>query len=130
FHPAGGAGAQHAIQDAISLANCLYSMKDSSLERISSAFGEYYRQRYDRNVVKFNNSADLAKILNGQKIMERLIRSFVLKLLTHWTLRSRVRQECAYRPQIAWLPLIENRGNGPVLPQEFKESCLTHAADV
>ncbi|KAF9991582.1 hypothetical protein BGZ80_009031, partial [Entomortierella chlamydospora] len=66
FHPAGGAEAQHAIQDAISLANCLYSMKNCSLKSIDSAFEEYYRQRYDRNVAKFNDSAELAKILNGQ----------------------------------------------------------------
>ncbi|KAF9998229.1 hypothetical protein BGZ79_008094 [Entomortierella chlamydospora] len=97
FHPAGGQGAQHAIQDAISLANCIYSMKDTSLSSISSAFGEYCRQRYDRNESMFNESAGFAKILNGQ---------------------------------IAWLPLIENRGNGPVLPQEFEESTLTHVAGV
>ncbi|KAF9381390.1 hypothetical protein BGX21_002115 [Mortierella sp. AD011] len=66
-------GAQHAIQDAVSLANCLYSMKDSSLESISSAFGEYYRQRYDRNVAKFNDSTELAKILNGQVNMGKAL---------------------------------------------------------
>ncbi|KAG0010618.1 hypothetical protein BGZ80_001316, partial [Entomortierella chlamydospora] len=61
-----GDGAQHAIQDAISLANCIYSMKDTSLSSISSAFGEYCRQRYDRNESMFNESAGFAKILNGQ----------------------------------------------------------------
>ncbi|KAG0010616.1 hypothetical protein BGZ80_001314 [Entomortierella chlamydospora] len=71
FHPSGGQGAQHAIQDAISLANCLYSMKDNSLESISSTFGEYYKQRYDRNVAKFNRSTHAAKILNGQVNMEK-----------------------------------------------------------
>jgi hypothetical protein len=25
-----------------------------------------------------------------------------------------------YRPQVAWLPLVPNRGTGHVLPQEFK----------
>ncbi|KAF9159787.1 hypothetical protein BGX21_009979 [Mortierella sp. AD011] len=66
-----GDGAQHAIQDAISLANCLYSMKDSSLKSINSAFGEYYKQRYDRNDAKFKHCANVAKILNGQVEMEK-----------------------------------------------------------
>ncbi|KAF9998228.1 hypothetical protein BGZ80_000833 [Entomortierella chlamydospora] len=121
FHPAGGAGAQHAIQDAISLANCIYSMKDNSLNSISSAFGEYYNQRHDLNVAKFNGSTEFARILNGQKFTERLIRSVFLKLLSHLTQKSKLRKGLAYRQQIAWLPLVENRGNGPVLPQEFGE---------
>ncbi|KAF9169341.1 hypothetical protein BGX21_002877 [Mortierella sp. AD011] len=125
-----GDGAQHAIQDAISLANCLYSMRDSSLKSINSAFGEYYKQRYDRNVAMFNGSSAFAKILNGQKIMERLTRKLVLKMLTHLTLKSGIRKDLEYRPQVAWLPLIENRGNGPVLPQEFGESNSTRAVGV
>ncbi|KAF9346091.1 hypothetical protein BGX26_002433 [Mortierella sp. AD094] len=122
FHPAGGKGAQHAIQDAISLANCIYNMKDSSLKSITSAFGEYYKQRYNRNEAMFNQSAASAKMLNGQKITERLIRSLILKVLTHLTLKSGIRKDLAYRQQITWLSLIGNRGNGPVLPQEFGES--------
>ncbi|KAF9161708.1 hypothetical protein BGX21_002051 [Mortierella sp. AD011] len=130
FHPAGGQGAQNAIQDAISLANCMYSMKDSSIKSINLAFREYYKQRYDRNVAMFNESVGLAKVLNGQKITERLIRSMVLKLLTYWSPRSKIQKMFAYRPQIAWLPLIENRGSGPVLPQEFTGSNPTGAVDV
>jgi len=29
-----------------------------------------------------------------------------------------------YRPQIAWLPLVPNRGRGHVLPQEGKRELL------
>ncbi|KAF9997936.1 hypothetical protein BGZ79_008382 [Entomortierella chlamydospora] len=82
FHPAGGAGAQHAIQDAVSLANCLYSMKDSSLKSINSAFGEYYKQRYNRNDAKFKHSADIAKILNGQVKMEKGIGGGVIAVVS------------------------------------------------
>ncbi|KAF9352888.1 hypothetical protein BGX26_009326 [Mortierella sp. AD094] len=41
FHPAGAQGAVNAIFDAISLANCLFSMKDSSAENISASFEGY-----------------------------------------------------------------------------------------
>ncbi|KAF9379185.1 hypothetical protein BGX21_002716 [Mortierella sp. AD011] len=120
FHPAGGQGAQHAIQDAVSLANCLYNMKDSSLESINSAFTKYYKQRYDRNIAMFNVSGGFAKVLNGQKITEQLIRKLVLNMIARWVFKSKIRKDIAYRPQVAWLPLTENRGNGPVLPQELQ----------
>ncbi|KAG0007480.1 hypothetical protein BGZ80_004613 [Entomortierella chlamydospora] len=106
------------------------SMKDSGLSSINWAFGEYYKQRYGRNVAVFNGSATFAKFLNGQKIMERLFRTVVLKVLTHLTLKSGIRKDLAYQLQIAYLPLIENRGNGPVLPQEFGESTLMNVAGV
>ncbi|KAF9353421.1 hypothetical protein BGX26_008807 [Mortierella sp. AD094] len=121
FHPAGGQGAQHALQDAVSLANCIYGMNDSSLESINLAFEEFYRQRYDRNFEKFNHSAYFAKILNGQKFMERLIRRVFLRLITHLTPKSQTRKYFSYRPQVAWLPLAENRGEGPVLPQDYRK---------
>ncbi|KAF9175870.1 hypothetical protein BGX20_009268, partial [Mortierella sp. AD010] len=113
FHPAGGQGAQHALQDAVCLANCIYGMNDTSLESIDAAFKEFYRQRYTRNFEKFHYSAYFAKILNGQKLMERLIRKVFLKLITHLTPKSQTRKYFGYRPQVAWLPLAENRGKGP-----------------
>ncbi|KAF9997937.1 hypothetical protein BGZ79_008383 [Entomortierella chlamydospora] len=130
FHPAGGkgnSGTKHCIG---STGRTLVSMKDSGLSSINWAFGEYYKQRYGRNVAVFNGSATFAKFLNGQKIMERLFRTVVLKVLTHLTLKSGIRKDLAYQLQIAYLPLIENRGNGPVLPQEFGESTLMNVAGV
>ncbi|KAG0222140.1 hypothetical protein BGX31_009327, partial [Mortierella sp. GBA43] len=41
-----GDGAIHALHDAVVLANSIYSMKDSSLQSITSAFEEYYAQRH------------------------------------------------------------------------------------
>ncbi|KAF9159786.1 hypothetical protein BGX21_009980 [Mortierella sp. AD011] len=94
-------------------------MKDTNLKSINSAFEKYYKQRYDLNVAMFNGSAAFAKILNGQKIMERLMRRLVLNVISRWAFKSQIRKEISYRPQVAWLPLTKNRGNGPVLPQDF-----------
>ncbi|KAF9994184.1 hypothetical protein BGZ79_001093 [Entomortierella chlamydospora] len=65
LHPAGGQGAQQAIQDSIVLANCLYNMTDSSLKSIKTAFEEYYRQRYHRAELGFNTSVLMSKVMNG-----------------------------------------------------------------
>ncbi|KAF9435168.1 hypothetical protein BGZ76_006773 [Entomortierella beljakovae] len=80
LHPAGGQGAANAIHDAIALANCLYAMKDNSEESIHTAFRDYYEQRFIHAEEAYNMSSFMAKILNGQ------------------------------RPQVAWLPLVENCG--------------------
>ncbi|KAF9100434.1 hypothetical protein BGX27_000407 [Mortierella sp. AM989] len=97
LHPSGGQGAANAIKDVIALANCLYNMKDVSSKSIDMAFKEYYDQRHDGAEEAFKRSIFMSQLLNGQ---------------------GPIRDSHAYRPQVAWLPLVENRGNGPVLPQE------------
>ncbi|KAF9101991.1 hypothetical protein BGX27_011233 [Mortierella sp. AM989] len=126
LHPAGGQGAGNAIMDAIVLANCLYAMPDSSIKSIKSVFEEYYRQRYHRAETAFEDSISLSKVLAGQNFMERFVRHAVLNYIPSWILDAQLRKLTQYRPQIAWLPQIENRGNGIVLPQEFTESTTTN----
>ncbi|KAF9188238.1 hypothetical protein BGZ49_003962 [Haplosporangium sp. Z 27] len=120
LHPAGGQGARNAIDDAIVLANCLYFMKDTTARNIRLAFEDYYRQRYYYAEAAFNNSSFFSKLLNGQKLTERLIRHAVLTYIPNWLLELKRKKVVEYRQQIAWLPLIENRGTVPVLPQKFK----------
>lgn len=56
-----------------------------------------------------------------QKWSEKLARSVVLNLTPKKVLRAVLREGASYRPQVAWLPLVENRGKGHVLPQDFDE---------
>ncbi|KAG0001856.1 hypothetical protein BGZ79_004025 [Entomortierella chlamydospora] len=125
-----GDGARSALHDAIVLANCLYSMTDSSLNSINVAFKDYYRQRYPQSEIAFNDSVAMSKILHGQKWWERLIRHIVLNYIPRWMLKAQIWKGLAYRQQIAWLPLIENRGKGPMLPQEFGKGLATNTVSV
>ncbi|KAG0000624.1 hypothetical protein BGZ79_005723 [Entomortierella chlamydospora] len=120
FHPAGAQGAMNAIFDAVILANGLYNMNDTSDKSITTAFEYYSSQRYHRTEAGFNESVAMAKIMNGQKWSERLIRNVVLNYIPSFIMDAQLRKILAYRPQVAWLPLVENRGEGPVTPQEFK----------
>ncbi|KAF9188239.1 hypothetical protein BGZ49_003963, partial [Haplosporangium sp. Z 27] len=54
------------------------------------------------------------------KLTERLIRHAVLNYIPNWLLELKRKKVVEYRQQIAWLPLIENRGTVPALPQKFK----------
>ncbi|KAG0009214.1 hypothetical protein BGZ80_002627 [Entomortierella chlamydospora] len=130
LHPAGGQGAANAIKDAIVLANCLYSMVDISPESITAAFKDYYRQRYSRAEEAFKRSVLMAKVLNGHKWTEKFARNVFLNHQPGWLVKGSLYKAYADRPQIAWLPLIENRGNGPVIPQENRkdDECKNESA--
>ncbi|KAF9352547.1 hypothetical protein BGX26_009667 [Mortierella sp. AD094] len=116
-----GDGAANAIKDAIVLANCFYNMTDSGSESITAAFEGYHKQRYARAEEAFKRSVLMAKVLNGQKWTEKLARNVFLNHQPAWLVKGSLYKAYADRPQVAWLPLIENRGSGPVIPQENRK---------
>ncbi|KAF9351665.1 hypothetical protein BGX34_000426 [Mortierella sp. NVP85] len=65
-----GLGASNAFQDAVVLANCLYTMADVSPKSITAAFQEYYRQRYHRVSAQYEDTNMMAKSMLGQKTVE------------------------------------------------------------
>ncbi|KAF8982508.1 hypothetical protein BGZ46_001120 [Entomortierella lignicola] len=130
LHPAGGLGGRNAMDDAIALANCLYFMKDSSEKSIVSAFESYYKQRYRYAEITYTNSAASSKILYGQRPSERLIRRMVLKYIPDWLMRWQVYKTTTYRQQVAWLPLVKNRGKASMLPQQFESAISSEAVVV
>ncbi|KAF9415981.1 hypothetical protein BGZ76_004725 [Entomortierella beljakovae] len=121
YHPAAGQGAGNAIYDAIVLANCLYGMDDTSEKSIHAAFNDYFEQRYIHAKTSFDNSIGFAKILNGQKRGEKLLRKIFLNYIPAWAIDASVAKVVKYRPQVAWLPLAEHRGKGKILPQGFEK---------
>ncbi|KAF9095707.1 hypothetical protein BGX27_001219 [Mortierella sp. AM989] len=95
--------------------------QDLSNEGITAVFENYYKQRYPEAELQFTNSAIMSKIMFGQKRMERFWRNVMLNHMPYWILQKKFDSDLAYRPQINWLPLVENRGTGKVLPQEGRE---------
>ncbi|KAF9899617.1 hypothetical protein BX616_002932 [Lobosporangium transversale] len=117
-----GDGAVNAMQDAVVLANCLYNMTDNSSKSIQTAFEEYYAQRYHRAHAQFITSNGMSKIMSGQTLAERMLRKTILNYTPNWIQQQYIAKSFEYRPQIAWLPLVKNRGTTRVLPQEGKRS--------
>ncbi|KAF9429371.1 hypothetical protein BGZ76_001399, partial [Entomortierella beljakovae] len=121
-HPAGGQGAANAIHDAVILANCIFALKDTSAESIKAAFSDYYNQRFSYAKAACDNSSGFAKILNGQKFSEKLLRRVYLNYIPKWLIDLSVAEVVKYRPQVAWLPLVKARGKQVVLPQAFEKT--------
>ncbi|KAG0013119.1 hypothetical protein BGZ80_011274 [Entomortierella chlamydospora] len=125
--PGGGQGAVTAMKDAVVLANCIYSMKDLSDESVKTAFASYYRQRYLEAVDKTKYSSTLTKIMFGHKWSDWLVRKAALSFIPDWLKMKETEKNLADRPQINWLPLVENRGSGAVVPQEGREEAEKRA---
>ncbi|KAF9101959.1 hypothetical protein BGX27_011246 [Mortierella sp. AM989] len=128
--PGAGQGAVMAMKDAIVLANCLYNMKDKSNRSVKAALDDYYSQRYQEAEIQLKNSASMSLVMYGQKWIQRFLRHLMLNYMPHWMLQRKFDNDLAYRPQINWLPLIENHGSGKVLPQVGREEATVQKGHV
>jgi 2-polyprenyl-6-methoxyphenol hydroxylase-like FAD-dependent oxidoreductase len=63
--PSAGLGAVTAMQDAVTLANCLYDMKGLSPLEINEAFDIYKEERYPKVKDQFSASKTNAKLIYG-----------------------------------------------------------------
>ncbi|KAF9435169.1 hypothetical protein BGZ76_006774 [Entomortierella beljakovae] len=122
LHPAGGQGASNAIYDAIILSNCLYAMKDRSEKSIQTAFKDYYDLRFSHAEEAYNMSAFTSMFLNGQTFWERVLRKLFLNFTPTWIYNILSDNFTRYNPQVAWLPLVENRGSVKSHPQHFEKA--------
>ncbi|KAF8938587.1 hypothetical protein BGZ58_000623 [Dissophora ornata] len=116
--PGAGQGAVNAMHDSIVLANCFYNMTDTSQQSITAAFEEYYKQRFRRAEVQFERSSSMSRTCSGQTWKDRVLRNVLLNYVPDWMQQISFNKTFQYRPQIAWLPLAENRGTIRVQPQE------------
>ncbi|KAF8981817.1 hypothetical protein BGZ46_002230 [Entomortierella lignicola] len=122
--PSSGLGAVIAIQDAIILANCIYDIEVTSYDTIVSALKNYYEQRHKIVKSQYESSKLSAKILYGHTLMERAMRHVITHYMPASTQNLNLAKTMAYRPQIAFLPLIPNRGTGAVVPQKLSKKYL------
>ncbi|KAF9434453.1 hypothetical protein BGZ76_007993 [Entomortierella beljakovae] len=101
-----GDGAVNAIQDAVALANCFYSMEEATPANIDAAFKEYYKQRFNRASYQFERSEYMSKVMVGQTWSERSIRHLFLNYMPAWVQKRRLYKNLENCPQVAWLPFI------------------------
>ena len=112
-----GQGAVNALQDATILANCLYDLEDNSKKSITAAFRSFYKQRFDLAKEAYDMSEVAAKVINGQKWHDRLVRNIMFNYLPDWVQQYSHEKRFLYRPQATFLPMVPFKGKGRVLPQ-------------
>ncbi|KAF9341209.1 hypothetical protein BGZ91_010342 [Linnemannia elongata] len=110
FNPAGGAGANNAIHDAVALANRLQALPDQpSVEDIERAFKLYKKERFPKVKEAFNSSLAL-KAMVEQNMKGALMRH-MSKNMPMWLNRKMLIRMISYQPQLSYVDLIPNEGS-------------------
>ncbi|KAG0273713.1 hypothetical protein BGZ95_010487 [Linnemannia exigua] len=112
FSPSGGAGAANAMHDAIALANRINGLPFHPIaDEIEDAFKEYKAERIDWVITAFNSSKTL-KNMAGQSISSMIART-IMRNIPGWLMRRIETRQFCHRPQVAFLPLVEDKGTFP-----------------
>ncbi|KAF9324162.1 hypothetical protein BG006_000808 [Podila minutissima] len=115
MNPAGGVGAQMAIQDAVALANWISTLQSPTPSDIETIFKEYRAERYPVAKSAFATS-QMFKRLGAMNTASALTRAF-FKRIPRWLLKKMLSRRDEARPQASFLPLVEDTGKSKPLPQ-------------
>ncbi|KAG0030241.1 hypothetical protein BGZ82_007513 [Podila clonocystis] len=115
MNPSGAMGAVNAMHDAIALANWINVLPSTSPKDINMIFSEYKAERYPLAKKAFETSRMLSKLI--EKTMVGAIARFVSKNMPVWLHRIAIARMAANRPQVAFLPLVEDKGSVKSIPQ-------------
>ncbi|KAG0330713.1 hypothetical protein BG000_011559 [Podila horticola] len=117
LHPASGGGALNAIQDAVALANWISSLESSSLTELETIFKEYRDERHPALQQAFA-TAQVFKSL-GENTWKSMLNKALFRCMGYlpslwWKIQTRM---CSHRPQLSFLPLVEDKGAAPPVYQ-------------
>ncbi|OAQ22603.1 FAD/NAD(P)-binding domain-containing protein [Linnemannia elongata AG-77] len=116
LNPAGGVGAANAIHDVIELANRINVLPfHSTVSDIEDAFKAYKSERIGWVTKAFENSK-VFRTMVGQSTSSKITR-FLVKHTPQWVMLKIERRQFTHRPQVAFLPLVEDRGYVKAAPQ-------------
>ncbi|KAF9904123.1 hypothetical protein EC991_003000 [Linnemannia zychae] len=104
FNPQGGVGATNAIHDAIVLANVINGLPFHPIaEEIEAAFKAYKDERFELVQAAYESS--------------KVFRTMVGQHVPAWLFDKIQAKSCGYRPQVAFLPLVQESGRRKAAPQ-------------
>ncbi|KAG0320203.1 hypothetical protein BGZ97_000493 [Linnemannia gamsii] len=128
--PSAGVGAVTSMQDAVVLANCLYEMKGLTPDDIDAALSEFKTERFVKVKAQFEASKMNAKVIYGQSLFERMLRTIVFNWLPTSVHVKGGYKGVEFRPQASFLPQVPVRGTGPVLPQKPSQRYQNEQAEL
>ncbi|KAF9341251.1 hypothetical protein BGZ91_010083 [Linnemannia elongata] len=90
----------------------------TSIEDVKAALEDYQEQRFEHVKTQYEASQWNAKVIYGHSFLERMLRQGTLNLLPKSVHRNLSIKDAKYRPQVAFLPLVPDRGSLPAFPQK------------
>ncbi|KAF9901069.1 hypothetical protein BX616_002390, partial [Lobosporangium transversale] len=111
IHPASGAGAMNAIQDAVALANWISVLDSTATNEITKAYKEYKAERYPVAKASFARGRMLSRVTeNG---LRATIARYLTKNMPTCLGNILTKRAIESRPQVSFLPLVEDKGTVP-----------------
>ncbi|KAF9400420.1 hypothetical protein BGX21_004360 [Mortierella sp. AD011] len=111
-----GDGAVSAMQDAVTLANCIYELPEHpTTAEITNSFKLYQEERYPLAKTAFETSRRLASLI-GQNWYNTLLRA-VMKYMPKSAFVKSLSVMYSYRPQVSFLQPAQDRGMETPAPQ-------------
>ncbi|KAF9541476.1 hypothetical protein EC957_003036 [Mortierella hygrophila] len=109
--------ALEGILDAIVLANLIYEMPASNHKNITKAFDEFYDERFPSPRRELTPTQQATHVMFGRTWLDVAGRYLLLKLVPKYFKEKSRDYINYYRPQAAFLPRVETRGDNPPTPQ-------------
>ncbi|KAG0006596.1 hypothetical protein BGZ65_006243 [Modicella reniformis] len=108
--PFAGQGAVHAMIDALYLTNLLHSLRGTSTSDFEELFRAYYLQRSESARKAVIGSRLFGHFMVSKGFLAQWIRRIALNLMPHWLTRTLTDMVMRNRPQLSFLPMIEDQG--------------------
>ncbi|KAG0278864.1 hypothetical protein BGZ96_002206 [Linnemannia gamsii] len=113
---AGGVGASNAMHDALVLANLINGLPFHPItSEIEAAFKAYQEERFHWAKAAYEASK-VFRSMAGQTTTAKVVR-FCVKNMPQWIFQQGQKRTTGYRPQCAFLPLVEDTGRVVPFPQ-------------
>ncbi|CAO3572650.1 unnamed protein product [Mortierella alpina] len=125
--PSAGLGAVSAMQDAVTLANCLYELSEyPTTDEIAKAFKHYQTERYPLAKSAYDTSHRLAMVV-GQSWYNDVFRA-LMKWMPKSLFTRSLSVMYSYRPQASFLPPVKDLGMIKPAPQASLARARANAA--
>ncbi|KAF9914948.1 hypothetical protein BX616_007252 [Lobosporangium transversale] len=122
IHIASGVGAINGIMDAVALANWLSVLDSPSIDELTEAFKEYKAERYPAVKADYLHSRAFSKV-TATGLVSKVIRC-ISRNFPVWLWNFCIKRWLEVRPQVSFLPLVDNIGTVPAKYQPSLQKTL------
>ncbi|KAF9088815.1 hypothetical protein BGX23_007110 [Mortierella sp. AD031] len=109
--------ALEGILDAIVLANLIYEMPTSNQKHITKVFEDFVEERFPTSRRELSPAQQATHVMSGKTWLDAAGRYLLLKLVPRYFKEKSREYISFYRPQAAFLPKVDTRGENPCTPQ-------------
>ncbi|KAG0286634.1 hypothetical protein BGZ96_009286 [Linnemannia gamsii] len=121
--PIGGQGAVQGMLDSVCLVNLLYDMEFNTPSEIAKVFKKYQAKRSSLAKATIDETSQFDKVFHSQGLMAEMKRKFILNAFSSNMKNDKLNNN---RPQLSFLPFVEDRGASKANRQKISGRLLAN----